>query len=105
MLPLLCTFAIARMLAVTSTPAGAHDDPRAIVHEATRAIENEGEAELRALWQTRLERATHRDEKNVTCRTWDGGDGQNGRFGVPLFTRLRRGQAVARAPLSFSRIR
>ena len=56
MLPLLCTFAIARMLAVTSTPAGAHDDPRAIVHEATRAIENEGEAELRALWQTRLER-------------------------------------------------
>jgi CHAT domain-containing protein/tetratricopeptide (TPR) repeat protein len=56
MLPLLCTLAIAQTLAVTSTPAGALDDPRAVVREATRAIENDGAAGLRALWQARLVR-------------------------------------------------
>jgi hypothetical protein len=48
MLPLLCTLAIAQTLAMTSTPAGAVDDPRAVVREATRAVENDGVAELRA---------------------------------------------------------
>lgn len=56
MVPLLCTVAIAQLLAVTSTPARAPDDPRAIVREATRAVENDGAAELRALWQARLVR-------------------------------------------------
>ncbi len=56
MLPLLCTLAIAQTLAVTSTPAGALDDPRAVVREATRAIENDGGAGLRGLWQERLAR-------------------------------------------------
>ncbi len=39
-----------------STPAGALDDPRAVVREATRAVENDGAAGLRALWQARLVR-------------------------------------------------
>ena len=56
MLPLLCTLAIAQTLAVTSPPAGALDEPRAVVREATRAIENDGAAGLRALWQARLAR-------------------------------------------------
>src|SRR5262249_51623640 len=56
MLPLRCTLAFAQLLAATPTPAAAPDDPRTIVREATRAIENEGAAELRALWQARLAR-------------------------------------------------
>ena len=54
MLPLLCTLAIAQTLAVTPTPAGALDDPRAVVRDATRAVENDGAAGLRALWEARL---------------------------------------------------
>ena len=56
MLPLLCTLAVAQMLAVAPPPSGALDDPRTVVREATRAVEKDGAAELRALWQARLER-------------------------------------------------
>jgi CHAT domain-containing protein len=56
MLPLLCTLAVAQTLAVTSTPAGGLDDPRTVVREATRAVENDGVAALRALWEARLVR-------------------------------------------------
>jgi CHAT domain-containing protein/tetratricopeptide (TPR) repeat protein len=49
MVPLLCTVAIAQLLA-----AGAEADPRTVVREATRAVENDGAAELRERWQARL---------------------------------------------------
>src|SRR5689334_1234942 len=56
MLPLLCSLAIAQISAVTSTPADAPVEPRAIVREATRAVESDRAAEFRARWQARLER-------------------------------------------------
>ena len=55
MLALLCTLAVAQATAGTSTSAGA-GDPRAIVREATRAVESDRATELRALWQARLDR-------------------------------------------------
>lgn len=54
MLPLLCTLALAQLLAVSATSA-APDDPRTVVREATRAVENDGAAEVRARWQARLD--------------------------------------------------
>ena len=54
MLPLLCTLAVAQMTA--TSPPSAAGDPRSIVREATRAVENDGAAELRARWQARRER-------------------------------------------------
>ena len=56
MVPLLCRLAIAQMLAVPSPTAAGLDDPRTIVREATRAVENDGAPELRAVWQGRLGR-------------------------------------------------
>jgi CHAT domain-containing protein/tetratricopeptide (TPR) repeat protein len=56
MVPLLWAVAIAQLLAVTSTPADALRDPRAIVRDATRAVENDGADQLRARWQAGLER-------------------------------------------------
>lgn len=49
MLPLLCSLALAQI------PPGAPAEPRAIVRAATRAVENDGAADLRAFWQQRLE--------------------------------------------------
>jgi CHAT domain-containing protein/tetratricopeptide (TPR) repeat protein len=56
MLPLLCTFAIAQLTAASSTLAGAPDEPRSIVREATRAVENDAAAQLRVRWQASLDR-------------------------------------------------
>src|SRR5262249_30418869 len=53
----LVALAIAHTQAVPATP-GAPEDPRAVVHEATRAVEEEKTAPLRALWQARLERSS-----------------------------------------------
>jgi CHAT domain-containing protein/tetratricopeptide (TPR) repeat protein len=52
MLPLLCTLALVPTLTVTSTPG----DPRSIVREATRAVENDGAAQVRDLWEASLAR-------------------------------------------------
>jgi len=49
MVLLLCTVAIAQLLS-----AGADADPRSVVREATRAVENDGAVELRARWQEKL---------------------------------------------------
>jgi hypothetical protein len=55
MVPLLCILAVAQLLPATAAPATASDDPRTVVREATRAVENDRAAELRARWQARLE--------------------------------------------------
>src|SRR5690348_2005238 len=56
MLPLLCSFALAQLTVASSALAGAPEEPRTIVREATRAVENDGAAELRARCQARLDR-------------------------------------------------
>src|SRR5262245_35337516 len=52
---LLVVLAIAQTHSVPAQPRAAPEEPRAVVHEATRAVEEERTAPLRALWQARLE--------------------------------------------------
>ena len=56
MVVLLIAVAIAQQEPGPSTPTGAREDPRTVVRDATRAVEAEHGAQLRAVWQARLER-------------------------------------------------
>jgi len=54
----LLALTIAQLSAAPAKAREAPEDPRAVVHEATRSVEEERAAPLRALWQERVDRSS-----------------------------------------------